>query len=157
MAQIEYSIKDMYEQGRKNICLGLFKDQSDVSLYPSNFEKTSIVEIESFMSKLAILEPRKSHEVDAFRVITIIETDKHNKITLYNTQKLDKYGIRVYLDEEGEYKVYVKDTLQSRFMCTPNIRDIVSCVYNYILGEDELPKLRVFQKFYRSIHKTLTE
>ena len=157
---VEYNIQDLYEQGRHNICKGLFKDQSDETLYPKEFEKTSLHEIESFMNKLVVLAPTESFIKDGlknFRVLQSIETGDNNKITLYNTQKLDKFGIKVYLDEDGEYAVHVKDKEYGRFMCTPNTIEIMLCVYSHMLSTFSLPSRRIYTKFYNTLQKTLTQ
>lgn len=160
MTQIDCSITDLFEQGRKQICQQIYNNQFDTSTYPENFEKSKLEEINDFINKLVILEPIDAFEIENkkfFRILkTIVENKDNKKIVLYNTENLDKFGIRVYIGENDIYLVRVKDKDYNIFICPPDPSEISACVFNYLKLNTYNTK-RMYKKFKHNIKKTLME
>ena len=154
--QTEYKIKELYEQGRKNICETVYQDQFKED---TDWDKSSRADICKFLSKLLIISPISSFEsekgIKHFRVLQIIEND-YDEIIVKNIEKLDTLGIEIYLNENEDYIIKVKDIQYGAYMCPPDITDIVRDVFRHILTNSKFQNYGM-SSFYKNIAKLIRD
>jgi len=160
MAQIEYNVEDLFEQGIKNIFEEIYKNQFDPKKYPKKLMKNTYEEIKAFLDKLCILSPiEETHNGETcFKILSIIEDGVYS----LNIEKLEKLGINVYMTEDQEYYIrIVNKQIGEKFyytLCPPDEYFIARCVMNAIYGDRWWPKGRQAKKgLTETIQKLIME
>ena len=159
MTQSEYSIQDLYTQGRKNICDAVYEEQFTDEV--KEFEPSSRADVCEFLNKLVILSPISAFEKDGkehFRVLKIITHDGYDRVIVKNIEKLDILGINVYLDGNENYIIVVKGETFWDASCPPTVYDIIATVFQYMFPKKwiKIPE-RTWDSFDKAIEKLLRE